>query len=273
MAGEVKEVGNGFFKADGTLRTGSFGRPVGADEISGTNAKTEQSSQADEYNVTANALGQIRGRTNLQINNAIDTVHDVRHDVQRASQVVKEQEQVLQKLQDEEDPPTPEKTDALKRRYAELDAKRRQLAQEINGNNQERQIRGPDRISVGNQTVGSFSAPTVKFQASAQVNLDDPKEIRAALKELKQDQKSLTAQKTELNEMRSGIADAAKEARSEIRRIAEQTTPDYSPIERIGEATALANSTRDNILANAAQALSAFNPTQATRQLTASLFG
>ncbi len=273
---DIKDVGQGFFNTDGSLRTGAFGKAQAADEITKSSKveppkPTEEAVEADVAGPTRDALRQVRSRTTQQVNAALDTVEGAQDDIQRAKKVLLEQKETLKEIRDFEG--KTKDLQKLKDKFERLETERADLSTEIDKNNQTRQDEGSRRISVGNKSFGSFSTEPVEFDQGQAVDLESRKDVRSALSEINDELKGINEQRSAVREVRTQVQSASREALGELSRVSDSNgVSSLKPIESEREAEAVARNTRNDILKQGAKAMEAFNPTAATQKIISNLF-
>lgn len=129
----------------------------------------------------SNALGLVRSRTYEQINTAVTNTRSALDDVKAAKQLTKRETETLKNLEVALKDGNTADTEKYQAEYTKLQEERKQLAAEIDSNNQSRNAQS---IRVGNQEVLKVTAAKVDFaDALPEVDLND----RSQVKNLRQD--------------------------------------------------------------------------------------
>lgn len=264
----------GFFNKDGTLRPKSEiaaeSSAIEARQSAGNEQAQGASSEAsDVVALSRDAFGKVSERTRIQVNEAATALNEAKSRLKETKQNLNQQEAVLTKLQDTTDP---DKREALKAEFADLQKKQAELAAQSEAANKATVERGSFRVQVGNQQFGSFRPVDEPVVKPREVDLEDKKDIKAARKEIeaakKEVNQALKSDRAELQELR----DTASAAFGRITNIEKATSPTEAKEPLTPEsATDLANSVRTAVLSQGSQSLSAFNPTAATQRILDSL--
>lgn len=236
MAGEVSEVGKGFFNEAGKLKSPEqLAKETEAQSKSKAKETEVIETSVDITSDTKSAFRAVRNNFNQQVKEVTTQLDENEQFIEEADKIVKEQLDTARDLKEALRTEDNEKASEARSRLKELDIQRRALSQEIDDKNRERAPERVQSLSLGNSQRGQVKVEEVKLKPKIESDFGTTEDVNKFIDGLKTDKASLNDQRVKLQEVQGEVKTIVKDTRAELTQIEGDT------IRSIDEAKATAD--------------------------------
>jgi len=165
------------------------------------------------------ALGQARGEFRSSANKLASVLNQKEESIEEARQVVQAERRLARELKAAIREGDDRDVQDTKMELLSIRDRRNEVARKIEQENVRLAAEGEQMVRLGTVAREPISAPPVFFEPAPQANLDSGNDLGAYIEGLGADRRSLTRQRSELQEVREELVSAVQEGEARLAQI------------------------------------------------------
>lgn len=231
--GKISGAGQGFFKADGVLKSKE---ELAADTSQKTSKQSEEPVETTFESDVSNVLSKIENRFVERANSALESVSQQQENLQEARKLINEQLTAARDLKEALKNDDQERAQKLQEQLQELNEKRTELSKRIDLDNRKTATDRNQQLRLGNEEIAKVAIKPVELKSDKNFDakkIDKAKEADAFIEELKKEKAAVKEQVSELRETKKQITSAVREAKDRIKAIRRNSVSTFEDAQKL----------------------------------------